>query len=92
MKPTSRYGNRSENAVFREAIRRILSREPQITEAIHEQVSQLLPDLCDDSEELVINGKRYGMRWKWKVRKAQHYLKQRGDVTYDAGTRLWALA
>ena len=86
------YGNRSENAVFSEAIRFVLIRGPQTTPVIHEQVRQLEPDLCNDSEELISNGKSYGMRWKRQVRNAQQFLKRRGEATYDDDTRLWALA
>ncbi len=84
-------GSRSANSVFGEAIRFVLARGPQPTTAITQEVSRLLPDLCDDSEELVINGERYGKAWKHRLRNAQQYLKRRGAVTYDAGTKLWAL-
>lgn len=87
----AQVGSRSANAVFGEAIRFVLARGPQPTSAINEEVSRLLPDLCDDSEELVINGERYGKRWKHGVRNAQQYLKRKGVVTYDASTKLWAL-
>ena len=83
-------GNRSANAVFSDAILFVLRKGPLTTDAINEQVRQLLPDLCDDSEELVINGERYGKAWKHRVRNAQQHLKRRGDVTSDADTKLWA--
>lgn len=84
-------GDRSANAVFGDAILFSLRRGPLTTEAIHERVRRLLPDLCDDSEELVINGERYGKAWKHRLRNAQQSLKRRGIVTYDAVTKLWAL-
>lgn len=84
-------GDRSANAVFGDAILFSLRRGPLKTETIHERVRRLLPDLCDDSEELVINGERYGKRWKHGVRNAQQYLKRKGVVTYDASRKLWAL-
>ncbi len=87
----AQVGSRSANSVFGEAIRFVLARGPQPTTSIHEEISRLLPDLCDDSEELVINGARYGKRWKHGVRNAQQYLKWKGVVTYDTSAKLWAL-
>jgi hypothetical protein len=39
-----------------------------------------LPDLCDDAVELLINGQRFGKRWKHAVRNAQQYLKRSGKI------------
>ncbi|WP_419167285.1 phospholipase D-like domain-containing protein [Candidatus Palauibacter sp.] len=87
----AQVGSRSANSVFGEAIRFVLARGPQPTTAIHEEVSRLLPDLCDDSEELVINSEHYGKAWKHRVRNAQQYLKRKGAVTYYADTKTWGL-
>ena len=88
----TQVGNRSANAVFSEAIRFVLTSGPRTTAALGAEVSELLPDLCDDGEELVINGERYGKAWKHSLRNAQQHLKRRGVAVYDPGTRLWALA
>ena len=85
-------GDRSANAVFGEAIQLALAQGPRTTKAIGEEVRRLLPDLCDDRENLVIKGARYGKRWKHRLRNAQQHLKQRGSVVYRTSDRTWALA
>ncbi len=93
----TQVGSRSANAVFGEAIRYVLSSgplagEPQKTQAIGREVQRLLPDLCDDTEELVINGQRFGKRWKHRLRNAQQHLVQSGVLLHDPSTKLWSLA
>ena len=85
-------GDRSAHAVFGDAIEFVLARGPQTTKAIEEEVRQLLPDLCDDSDYFFIKGVRYGKTWKRRLRHAQQHLKRRGAVTYDSRNRTWALA
>ena len=93
----TQVGSRSANAVFSEAIRYVLSSgplagAPQTTPAIGREVQRLLPDLCDDTEELVINGQHFGKRWKHRLRNAQQHLVQSGVLLHDPSTRLWRLA
>ena len=93
----TQVGSRSANAVFGEAIRYVLSNgplagEPQKTQAIGREVQRLLPDLCDDTEELVINGQHFGKRWKHRLRNAQQHLAQSGVLLHDSSTKLWWLA
>ncbi len=85
-------GNRSANAVFGEAIRLVLADGPRSTTELGSAVRELLPDLCDDTEELVINGEGYGKAWKHRLRNAQQHLKRQGVVTYDSKLKLWALS
>ena len=85
-------GDRSANAVFGEAIRFTLADGPQSTTDLAPAIKRLLPDLCDDAEELVINGEGYGKAWKHQLRNAQQHLKRKGVVTYDPELRLWALS
>ncbi len=87
---TSQVGLRSAQAVFSEAILFILGKGPLSTRNINPFVQQLLPDLCDDSVVLVINGQRFGKNWKHQVRNAQQALKRSGRIKFD-GQR-WALA
>ena len=89
---SAQVGNRSANAVFGEAIRFVLASGPRTTAGVGPEVSELLPDLCDDAEELVINGESYGKAWKHRLRNAQQHLKRQGVVTYDPETKLWALS
>ncbi len=84
-------GDRSAHAVFGDTIQFVLARGPQTTKAIEEEVKQLLPDLCDDSEYFFIKGVRYGKTWKRRLRHAQQHLKRRGSVTYNPQDRTWGL-
>lgn len=78
-------GERSAQELFSEAILYVLSNGPLETKAMHPKIQQLLPELCDDSETLVINGERYGKAWKYQVRNAQQSLKHRDLVKYESG-------
>ena len=88
----AQVGARSAHAVFGEAIRFVLARGPLATAAIHDEVRALLPDLCDDREELIINGEPYGSSaWKRRVRHAQLHLRRQGIIRRDPATRRWSL-
>jgi hypothetical protein len=63
---------------------------PMTTINMHPMISSIHPDLCDDSVDRVIDGKRFGKKWKHAVRTAQQQLKQNGRVVYVNGK--WALA
>ena len=85
----AQVGSRSANSLFSEAITYILAKEPLATRDLHPKVQRLLPDLCDDSVELVINGEHFGKRWKHAVRNAQQSLKRYGVIRFDG--RRWSL-
>ena len=85
----AQVGSRSANSVFSEAIVYVLSHGPLTTRELHPRIQRLLPDLCDDTAELIINGERFGKRWKHAVRNAQQFLKGGGLVTFDG--RRWSL-
>lgn len=82
-------GTRSAHSLFSEAILYVLSHGPLPTKQLHTHIQQLLPDLCNDSTELVINGKRFGKAWKHHVRNAQVNLRRRSLIVLDGG--LWHL-
>jgi hypothetical protein len=86
----AQVGSRSANSLFSEAMIYVLSRGPLPTRDLHPGIQRLLQDLCDDSIELVINGERFGKRWKHGVRNAQQFLKRSGVITFDG--RRWSLA
>jgi phosphatidylserine/phosphatidylglycerophosphate/cardiolipin synthase-like enzyme len=86
---SAQVGSRSAHSLFSEALIYALSQGPLTTEQLHPRVQTLLPDLCDDEVELVINGQRFGKRWKHAVRNAQQYLKRSGQIKFD-GMR-WSL-
>lgn len=85
----AQVGSRSANSLFSDAIVYILSKGPITTQELHPRVQRLLPDLCDDTIELVINGERFGKRWKHGVRNAQQFLKGNGIIRFDG--RRWGL-
>lgn len=67
------------HTVFARTVRFLLSKHgPMTTPQIHEWVRGLHPDLCDDSIDRVIDGKRFGKKWKHAVRTAQQQLKREG--------------
>jgi hypothetical protein len=76
-------GTRSAHSLFSEAILYVLAHGPLPTQYLHPHVQQLLPDLCDDSAELIISGKRFGKAWKHHVRNAQQSLKRQGLIAFD---------
>lgn len=85
----AQVGRRSANSLFSEAILYVLSHGPLTTRELHPRIQRLLPDLCDDTVELIINGERFGKRWKHAVRNAQQFLRSNGVVTFDG--RQWSL-
>ena len=77
--------NRSAHSLFADAIRYSLSRGPASTTELHNHVKTLLPDLCDDSRDLVINGQHFGKKWKHTVRTAQVFLRRKGLIRLIGG-------
>ena len=88
----TQVGNRTAHAVFADAIRFVLRKGPQPTEVIEQEISRLMPTLCDDSEYLYIRGERYGRAWKRTLRHAQQHLKRQGIIVRDADSQTWALS
>ena len=88
---SAQVGDRTAHAVFGDAIQFVLAKGPQTTKTIQQEVQHLMPELCDDSEILMIKGERYGRVWKRRFRHAQLHLKRRGIVSYNSSTREWAL-
>jgi hypothetical protein len=87
---SAQVGTRSAHGLYAEAILYALSQGPLPTEQLHPKVQNMLPDLCDDEIELIINGQRFGKSWKHAVRNSQQYLKRSGQIAFD-GNR-WSLA
>ncbi|MCA1813205.1 MAG: phospholipase D-like domain-containing protein, partial [Halobacteriales archaeon] len=79
----ARVGKRSAQGLFSDAILFILTNGPLTTKEIAPQIQALLPELCDDDIELVINNERFGKAWKHGVRNAQQQLKRQGILTFD---------
>jgi hypothetical protein len=76
--------------VFSRTILFLLRAGPLRTIDLHPQIKRIHPDLCDDSVDRVIDGERFGKKWKHLVRTAQQILKRDGLVEFD-GT-FWRLA
>jgi len=85
----AQIGKRSPHSLFSDAIVYVLLKCALSTAELHPQVQKLLPDLCDDELELIIDGQRFGKRWKHDVRNAQQYLKRQGIIYFDG--RKWHL-
>lgn len=58
---------------------------PLSTAQLHPLIAKLHPDLCDDSIDRVIDGQRFGKKWKHAVRTAQQHLKKQGVVALRQG-------
>jgi PLD-like domain len=79
----AQIGSRSAHSLFADAIFYVLSAGPLSTSELHPRIQKLLPDLCNDKVELVINGQHFGKRWKHDVRNAQQFLKRQGIASFD---------
>jgi len=81
-----RLADGAMHTVFAKTILFLLrQRGPMSTERIHIHVKAMHPELCDDSVDRVIDGKRFGKKWKHAVRTAQQQLKRRGLVELTGG-------
>jgi hypothetical protein len=76
--------------IFSRTILFLLQAGPMRTVDIHPQVKRIHPDLCDDSVDRVIDGERFGKKWKHLVRTAQQILKREGLVRFDG--EFWQLS
>ena len=74
------------HTIFAKTILYLLRRYgPMQTIDIHPKIQQIHPDLCDDSIDRIIDGKRFGKKWKHAVRTAQQQLKKQSLVRFDDG-------
>lgn len=76
--------------IFSRTILFLLRGGPMRTVDIHPEVKRIHADLCDDSVDRIIDGERFGKKWKHLVRTAQQILKREGLIEFDG--RLWRLA
>lgn len=74
----------SLNAQFVDAVKYVLHRNgPMKTGDMNPLIQQLLPELCDDAVDRVINGVTFGRKWKHSVRNAQLQLRRSGLLVQD---------
>ncbi len=79
------------HAIFARTVEYLLrTHGPLTTVQIHPMLSAIHPDLCDDSVDRVIDGRRFGKKWKHAARTAQQQLKRQGRIVYENGA--WRLA
>lgn len=79
----------STNSIFSRTIVYLLGHGPLSTGELHPLIQQIHSDICDDSIDRVINGVRFGRRWKHLVRGAQVTLRRQGLIRFDG--RKWHL-
>jgi hypothetical protein len=78
------------HTVFAKTIVYVLRRNgPLDTARMHPLIEKIHPDLCDNTVDRVIDGKRYGKKWKHAVRTAQQMLKREGVIELRGGN--WTL-
>jgi hypothetical protein len=78
------------HTVFAATILYLLAKHgPMPTTELHPRVEGMHPDLCDNSVDRVIDGKRFGKKWKHAVRTAQQQLKKRGQIELNGDN--WTL-
>ncbi|MFM9957641.1 MAG: phospholipase D family protein [Phycisphaerales bacterium] len=76
--------------VFTQTIRHLLGTHgPMPTVHLHAAIQRIHPDLCDDTVDRVIDGERFGKKWKHAVRTSQQQLKRLGEVALIDGS--WRL-
>ena len=80
----------STNSIFARTILYLLRGNPMTTQDINERIRGIHPDLCNDGVDRVINGVRFGKKWKHSVRNAQQFLKRGGQVELVEG--YWRVA
>jgi hypothetical protein len=86
-----RVKGKTVNSIFSQTILYLLSRHPMTTQEIHLNMKNIHPDMCDDTEDRIIDGQHFGKLWKHQVRNAQAHLKKAGKISYDYTNRLWRL-
>lgn len=74
---------RTKNAIFSQAIIFLLEQYPLRTVELETRIKSILPDMCDDNVDRVIEGVHFGKLWKHDVRNAQQYLKRKSAIKFD---------
>ena len=74
----------SITAQFCDAIRYVLRQNgPMSTRDMNPLIQNLLPELCDDEVDRIINGITFGRKWKYQVRNAQVQLRRDGSIVQE---------
>ena len=80
---------RTIHAIFVDTILYLMRERALTTHEIENGVETLHPNLCDETQDRVIDGKHFGKLWKHQVRTAQVTLRRKNVIEYDVETRLW---
>ena len=76
----------SITAQFCDAIKYVLRQQgPMSTRDMNPLIQNLMPELCDDEVDRVINGITFGRKWKHQVRNAQVQLRREGTIVQEGG-------
>ena len=76
----------SITARFCDAIKYVLRHHgPLSTREMNPIIQNLLPELCDDEVDRIINGVTFGRKWKHQVRNAQVQLRRDGSIVQEGG-------
>ena len=76
----AQVGARSAHGLFADAMTYLLTSRPMSTSQLHIKLKEMLPELCDDKTDLVIDGQHFGKKWKHIVRNAQMFLRRKGSI------------
>ena len=85
-----RVRHKSINSIFADTVRYLLRLKPMTTPELEMHVQAVHPDMCDDTIDRVIDGVRFGKKWKHMVRNTQQFLKKRGEIVLRDGR--WCMA
>jgi phosphatidylserine/phosphatidylglycerophosphate/cardiolipin synthase-like enzyme len=76
----AQVGARSAHGLFADSMLYLLTSSPMSTSELHLKLKAMLPELCDDRTELIIDGQHFGKKWKHVVRNAQVFLRRKGAI------------
>jgi len=80
-----RVRHKSVNSIFADTVRYLLRLQAMTTPGLEMHIQAIHPDMCDDSIDRVIDGMRFGKKWKHMVRNTQQFLKKRGEIALRDG-------
>jgi hypothetical protein len=81
-----RLGGGACHTVFAKTIVYLLKRHgPLSTVQLHPLIQTIHPDLCDDTVDRIIDGERFGKKWKHAARTAQQKLKKNQQIELREG-------
>ncbi len=86
-----RVTGRTIHAIFCDTLLYLLGQRDMAAEEMAEYVQKMHPDICDDTEDRMINGQSFGKKWKHHLRTARGTLQRKGLIRYHPDTDLWSV-